>query len=125
MSDMFSGCLKFNADLSKWNVERVEDMSYMFSGCVKFNADLSKWNVARVRRMTEMFAGCKSFTFDLSGWKIGAVKDPVGMFLGCPLPKEKWPKGAEVLGAGQTYEEFLKGPKWQSGAGGDDGATED
>lgn len=125
MSRMFFGCRAFNADLSQWNVGRVQSMSYMFYDCEKFDSDLSKWDVVWVHRMIEMFAGCKSFTSDLSGWKLEALVDALGMFLDCPLPKEKWPKGAEALGAGKTYAELQDLYKQRNGAGGDDGATEE
>lgn len=125
MTRMFYGCKAFNADLSRWNVSRVEDMSYMFYDCEKFDPDLSRWDVAWVRKMIGMFEGCKSFTSDLSGWKIETLVDAQGMFFDCPLPKEKWPKGAEALGAGKTYAELQDLYKQRNGAGGDDEATEE
>ncbi|MFC2412281.1 MAG: BspA family leucine-rich repeat surface protein [Bacteroides sp.] len=125
MSRMFFGCRAFNADLSQWNVSRVQVMSYMFYDCEKFDSDLSKWDVAWVRGMPEMFEGCKAFTSDLSGWKTDTLVDAQGMFLDCPLPKEKWPKVAEALGAGKTYAELQDLYKQRNGAGGDDGATEE
>ncbi len=33
MSFMFHNCENFNSDLSKWDVSKVENMSWMFDGC--------------------------------------------------------------------------------------------
>jgi surface protein len=30
---MFSGCEKFDCDLSKWNVSKVDDMTWAFKNC--------------------------------------------------------------------------------------------
>ena len=42
MSGMFSYTLKFNQDLSKWDVSRVINMNGMFAQALRFNQDLSK-----------------------------------------------------------------------------------
>ena len=47
----------FNADISKWDVSNVTDMSYMFFGADSFNQDISSWNVSKVTDMSYMFKG--------------------------------------------------------------------
>ena len=34
-----------NFDVSKWDVSNVTNMNYMFNGCIKFDCDLSNWNL--------------------------------------------------------------------------------
>ena len=48
---MFSRKEGFNADLSRWNVEAVTDMTYMFRDATSFNGDISNWNVEAVTDM--------------------------------------------------------------------------
>ena len=48
---------KFNGDISKWNVSKVENMSSMFAHS-DFNKDISKWNVSKVEHMSCMFTEC-------------------------------------------------------------------
>ena len=55
MIGLFKDFKKYNFDLSKWNVSRVEVMNVMFEGCSNFNSDLSKWNVSNVKYMSGMF----------------------------------------------------------------------
>lgn len=42
LSSMFENCIRFNYDISKWNVSQVTAMNYMFNNCAAFNQDLSK-----------------------------------------------------------------------------------
>ena len=39
----------------------------MFRDCIKFNCDLSKWDVSKVTNMEDMFNDCKSLT-KLPSW---------------------------------------------------------
>ena len=41
--------------LEDWDVSKVTNMEEMFNGCEKFNADLSKWDVSSVEDMNSMF----------------------------------------------------------------------
>ena len=45
MRSMFYYCLKFNSDLSEWDVSNVKNITFMFTYCKNFNCDLSKWKV--------------------------------------------------------------------------------
>ena len=53
MIEMFEG-LKYNGDISKWNVSNVTDMKHMFKDS-EFNQDISEWNVSNVTNMEDMF----------------------------------------------------------------------
>ena len=77
---MFSGCSKFNRNLSRWNVSNVTNMGSMFESCTVFNQDLSKWDVSNVTNMNKMFFGCKSFKQNLSKWNISKVTNNNLMF---------------------------------------------
>ena len=83
MSEMFAGCMLFNADLSNWNVSKVFNMTGMFINCIEFNSDLSKWDVSNVKNMRYMFNGCKIFNSDLSKWNVSKVTDMSQMFDRC------------------------------------------
>ena len=64
MSYMFSGCSSIISlpDISKWNINNVNDTSYMFSGCSSLISlpDISKWNTNKVKYMSRMFSWCNS-----------------------------------------------------------------
>ena len=64
MSDLFTYNI-FNElvfDVSEWDVSNVKDMKSMFSRCIKFNCDLSNWDVSKVNveDMSDMFYNCNS-----------------------------------------------------------------
>jgi hypothetical protein len=46
--------IKFNGDISEWNVSNVKVMNSMFFTS-EFNGDISKWDVSNVFNMTRMF----------------------------------------------------------------------
>ena len=83
MKWMFWGCSKFNQDISNWNVSNVTDMRCMFLGCETFNQNISNWNVSNVKDMSLMFAHCKKFNQDISNWNVSNVTDMSCMFYGC------------------------------------------
>ncbi|GMI04361.1 hypothetical protein TrLO_g9663 [Triparma laevis f. longispina] len=54
---------QFNDDISRWNVDRVED-SFMFSEAESFSQDLSDWDVEKCKDITYMLNGAKRFNKD-------------------------------------------------------------
>ena len=84
MSGLFH-TLKFNGDISKWDVSNVKYMNNMFYGCENFNGNISRWNVSNVINMNGMFAGCVKFNCDISDWDVSNVKDMGGLFCRCYL----------------------------------------
>ena len=60
---MFCGCLSLLSlpDISKWNTNNVNDMSFMLSGCSSLLSlpDISKWNTNNV---TNRWGGQYSLT---------------------------------------------------------------
>lgn len=89
MSDMFYG-VKFNPDISNWNVSNVENMCRMFAQSA-FNVDISKWNVSNVKNMALMFSKSK-FDQDISNWKLNKDCNTSYMFTDCHIKEEYKPK---------------------------------
>ena len=58
---MFRGCSSLSSlpDISKWNANKVNDMSSMFYGCSSLSSlpDTSNWNTNNVKFMNYMFDG--------------------------------------------------------------------
>jgi surface protein len=68
----------FNADISKWDVSNVTDMSYMFYGADSFKQDISSWNVSKVTDMSYMFqifGGFEAMLGDTPAKQKDAIKD--------------------------------------------------
>ena len=80
MRGMFSGCSKFNADISLWKTHRNEDMAHMFSGCTKFNSNLAFWDVSKVVDMEGLFAGASTFNKPIGYWDTSNVTKMSHMF---------------------------------------------
>ena len=52
---MFQGAVKFNSDISNWDVSNVKKMNGMFASARSFNADISHWNTSNVVSMDYLF----------------------------------------------------------------------
>ena len=87
----------FTADLSGWDVGRVESMECMFQGALAFTSDLSRWDVGRVESMGAMFCNAAAFTSDLSGWSVGRVENMKHMFCGASAFTSDLPPGFGML----------------------------
>ena len=80
MADTFGYTSSFNGDLSKWDVSSVSNMLGMFTSASLFNGDLSKWDVSSVTTMERMFQQASSFNGDLSRWDVSSVTTMYRMF---------------------------------------------
>ena len=83
------------ADLNDIDTSKITEMNALFKG-VKFNGNISKWNVSNVKNMNVMFC-YSTFTGengDISEWDVSKVKTMYRMFWACPLEKNppKWYK---------------------------------
>ena len=89
MSYLFYG-IKFNGNISRWNVSNVINMEFMF-GYTNFNGNISNWDVSKVKYMSHMFER-SNFDQDISNWNMR--KDCIAryMFAGCPIREEYKPK---------------------------------
>jgi surface protein len=81
MAGMFFNAIKFNQDISSWNVSKVTDISGMFLNAIKFNQDISNWNVKYVTNMRFIFSSASDFNIDISNWNVSNVTNMSGMFL--------------------------------------------
>ncbi len=83
MSKMFAQSLKFNSDISGWDVSQVTNMSGLFYGAESFNngdAALDWTNTSSVTKMDSMFFKAFNFNQDVSDWDVSAVKSMSSMF---------------------------------------------
>ena len=85
MKGMFFEYVSFNCDLSNWDVSNVKDMAFMFDGCKKFEGiGLEKWDVSNVKYMQYMFNNCENFKCKgLENWNVSNVENMISMFENC------------------------------------------
>ena len=70
----------FNADISKWNTDKVTTMRYMFSSASAFNQDIGSWNTEKVTDMNGMFYSASAFNQDIGSWNTEKVTTMRYMF---------------------------------------------
>ena len=77
---MFSICFSTLFDLSNFNTNNINNISYMFNACSSLTfLDLSNFNTIIIIYMSYMFLGCFSLTLlDLSNFDVNNKK---GIFL--------------------------------------------
>ncbi len=105
MASMFQGAVKFNSDISNWDVSNVTNMGWTFHTATSFNADISHWNTSKVTNMgamfywainfnqpigtrntskvkdtRQMFGNAKNFNQNLTNWDVSKVENMYGMF---------------------------------------------
>ena len=79
----------FNGDISNWNVSNVQNMEYIFYKS-QFNSDISKWNINSIKSMTFLFYDSQ-FNGDLSNWNVKNVTSMIHVFKDSPLEgREPW-----------------------------------
>ena len=92
MGGMFYNARSFNADLSYWNVEKVNNMNNMFEGTPYFTGEgLQYWDISQTTTMFSIFEN-SAFNTDISNWNITRTfslidsynyEDIHDMFAGC------------------------------------------
>ena len=80
MASMFFWAVKFNSDISNWDVSNVTNMGWMFNRAESFNIDISHWNTSKVNQMGTMFFWAKNFNQPIGTWDTSKVKDMSQMF---------------------------------------------
>ena len=91
MKLLFQFDIKFNGNITGWNVSSVIDMSGMFYGATSFNQPIGNWEFPNVTNMNRMFYNASSFNQDLSKWDLKGKKK-IEIFYDCPIKKEYKPK---------------------------------
>jgi surface protein len=97
MEEMFTNCKNFEGNgLKYWKTNCLIDTKRMFKECVKFNEDISGWDMSDVHTIIEMFYNCENFDKDISGWNLESVQEIQGVFFKClklsPNHKPKFSK---------------------------------
>jgi hypothetical protein len=62
--------------MNNWCTSNLTSLAYVFSArrnplSARFNVDVGRWDVRRVQDFSRTFEGCKRFTHDLSKWQVG------------------------------------------------------
>jgi surface protein len=84
MESMFENCENFEGKgLKYWKTNCLIDTKRMFKECIKFNEDISGWDMSDVHTVIEMFYNCENFNKDISGWNIESVEEFQGIFFKC------------------------------------------
>ena len=74
--------LGYNADLNHIDVSKVTKMNSLFSfnnTVIKFDGDISKWNVSNVTTMFQLFYN-SNFNGNIDSWDLSKLKDADLMF---------------------------------------------
>ena len=91
MKLLFQFHIKFNGNITGWNVSSVRNMRNMFAYATSFNQPIGNWKFPNVKDMNSMFYGAASFNQDLSKWDLKG-KEKTDMFFNCPIKDEYKPK---------------------------------
>ena len=95
----------FNVDISRWNTEKVTDMSYMFYGASAFNQDIGRWNTEKVTAMNGMFNSASAFNQDISSWTgTAATTAQTDMFDGATAFQDKFLCNNTVTGPASSCD---------------------
>ena len=87
MSAMFYHCTSLKSvDVSKWDVENVQNFFAMFKECSALQSikGLDNWNTTNANDMSSMFYNCNALTnVDVSKWDVKNVTNFSSMFMEC------------------------------------------
>lgn len=92
-SYMFRDAVKFNGNISTWNVSKVTDMAGMFSNAKVFNRALGSWDTSNVTNMALTFGGAAQFNQNINTWNTSKVTTFSRTFDGATLfnqPLDRW-----------------------------------
>ena len=79
MNFMFNRAESFNSDISHWNTSNVISMDYLFDWAINFNQPIGSWNTSKVKEMRWVFANT-NFNQSLAGWDVSKVENMYAMF---------------------------------------------
>ena len=85
ISNMFAGCKNFTGKgLENWNTKKITNTASMFTKCDKFTGkSIENWDVSNIRNMDYMFSECPEFDCDLSNWDVSNITHMHGVFFNC------------------------------------------
>jgi surface protein len=87
---MFREAIKFNQDISSWNLSNVTRAISMFNGAKEFNQDISSWDVSNITDMSWMFSNASLFNQNLGSWNIEKVTNMYAMFFDANLSTDNY-----------------------------------
>lgn len=67
--------IKFNQDISAWDVGNVTDMNHMFYNAKNFLQNIGAWNTKNVTTVKHMLRNATRFCQDLCEWDVEKVED--------------------------------------------------
>jgi surface protein len=89
MTQMFNASLRFNQDISSWNISRVQSANHMFSSATDFNNGLASgvagnmfWDFTSATTVVGMFSGATSFNQNLGVLNLSNCTKLTSMFSG-------------------------------------------
>ena len=80
MNHMFDWAINFNQPIGNWNTSNVVSMDYLFYWATNFNQPIGSWNTSKVKEMRWVFGNAKTFNQGLSGWDVSKVENMYAMF---------------------------------------------
>ena len=80
MQHLFDWAISFNQPIGNWNTSNVVSMDYLFYWATNFNQPIGSWNTSKVKEMRWVFGNAKTFNQDLSGWDVSKVENMYAMF---------------------------------------------
>lgn len=96
---------KFNGDISRWDVSKVNRMDSMFNSS-QFNGNISQWNISNVLDINWMFQE-SLFSQDLTEWKPYKLQSSHEAFSDSKAPIPYWAKlvdNKDIINAIEKYE---------------------
>jgi surface protein len=81
-SYLFEGKIKFNEDISHWDVSDAYTFEAMFRNARSFNQDISNWDMSNAIFTSSMFEMALSFNQNIGQWNVFSLCFANDMFLG-------------------------------------------
>ena len=93
LSQLFSGCDKFNSSVSHWDTSNTTSTSQLFSNCNNFNQPVDNFNTENVTNMSRMFWICPKFNQPVNHFNTSKLSSMYGIFRSCNVfnqPLDNW-----------------------------------